>query len=106
MFWWAWRGVTRYWIRGSMADRITVFPVLWALVVALTIGPRWTWFGIAIRGAIAWMLTGLPRYLRARSRARQASHSLAVANPHAAGSTVRPALPAAADLPGSLRPFR
>lgn len=68
MFWWAWRGIAHYWMRGSLADRVTIFPVLWALVVALTIGDHLTWFGFAVRGVLAWWLTGLPAWISGRGK--------------------------------------
>ncbi len=77
MFLFAWRMMLRYWLRGSAIDRVTILPVVWALVVALTIGDRLSWPGLLIRGYAAWLLTGLPAYLRiAGFRARPASYFL------------------------------
>lgn len=66
MYLWACCEIARCWMRGSMADRITIFPVIWALVYALTIGDRLSWFGLVFAGLFAWSLTGLASYLRAR----------------------------------------
>jgi hypothetical protein len=92
MFWWAWRGVAFYWMRGSLADRITIFPVIWALVVALTVGDHLTWQGFILRGGLAWLVTSIPVYVRAYSRARAARLQALAADPHSMDSRARRAL--------------
>jgi hypothetical protein len=71
-------GVLYWWLVGNWFARIVVFlaliPVCWVTQAhAIYIGDAATdFFLIACCGVIAWLVSGLPRYLGAHVKARQA----------------------------------